>query len=117
MKNLLKVEELLQFIGVLYYLFSKEVAWYVYLLLFLGPDISMIAYALGNKAGAWAYNLAHHKGVAVFVIMVGWVAIEPWVVLTGMVLFGHSSMDRMFGYGLKHEKGFSFTHLGEIGRK
>ncbi|HZJ19645.1 MAG TPA: DUF4260 family protein [Pricia sp.] len=24
-------------------------------------------------------------------------------------------MDRIFGYGLKYNKGFKFTHLGEIG--
>jgi len=32
-------------------------------------------------------------------------------------MFGHSSMDRMFGYGLKTEEGFKYTHLGMIGKK
>lgn len=36
-----------------------------YLLLLLGPDISMIGYAGGNKMGAFMYNLFHHKGVAI----------------------------------------------------
>ena len=31
-------------------------------------------------------------------------------------LFGHSSFDRVFGYGLKHENAFQNTHLGRIGR-
>lgn len=31
-------------------------------------------------------------------------------------LFSHSAMDRIFGYGLKHENGFKFTHLREIGK-
>jgi len=26
-------------------------------------------------------------------------------------------MDRMFGYGLKTEEGFKYTHLGIIGKK
>lgn len=116
MKNLLRIEELLQFLAVLFYLSEKDVAWWVYLCLILAPDLSMIGYLINEKIGAWLYNLGHHKGVAVLVIMVGWVAIEPWIVLTGMVLFGHSSMDRIFGYGLKYEKGFKFTHLGEIGK-
>lgn len=35
----------------------------------------------------------------------------------GVILFGHTAMDRMMGYGLKNEKGFIFTHLGTIGPK
>jgi hypothetical protein len=35
----------------------------------------------------------------------------------GLILFSHSAMDRMLGYGLKYESGFKFTHLGEIGQK
>ena len=31
-------------------------------------------------------------------------------------LLGHSSFDRVFGYGLKHEDAFQHTHLGRIGR-
>jgi len=34
-----------------------------------------------------------------------------------IILFGHSSMDRIFGYGLKTNQGFKFTHLGTIGNK
>lgn len=32
-------------------------------------------------------------------------------------MLGHSAMDRLFGYGLKYNKGFKYTHLGEIGRE
>jgi hypothetical protein len=37
--------------------------------------------------------------------------------LAGVILFSHSSMDRMFGYGLKYTKGFAYTHLGTIGKQ
>jgi hypothetical protein len=37
--------------------------------------------------------------------------------LTGVILFGHSSMDRMMRYGLKYFTGFRFTHLGKIGKE
>ena len=39
------------------------------------------------------------------------------VQLVGIILFSHSAMDRAMGYGLKFDKGFKFTHLGEIGKK
>jgi hypothetical protein len=37
--------------------------------------------------------------------------------LAGIILFAHSSMDRLFGYGLKYFTGFSDTHLGKIGKE
>ena len=38
-----------------------------------------------------------------------------YVELVGIVLFAHAAFDRIVGYGLKYERGFKFTHLGEIG--
>lgn len=35
---------------------------------------------------------------------------------TGVILLGHSSLDRVLGYGLKHSDSFQNTHLGVIGR-
>ena len=36
--------------------------------------------------------------------------------LAGVIMFSHAAFDRLLGYGLKYEKGFKFTHLGEIGK-
>jgi hypothetical protein len=36
--------------------------------------------------------------------------------LTGLILFGHSSMDRVLGYGMKYSDSFQHTHLGMIGK-
>lgn len=49
--------------------------------------------------------------------VVGWLDSWPWFFYTGIIIFGHASFDRFFGYGLKYENGFKFTHLGEIGKK
>ena len=40
----------------------------------------------------------------------------PWVQGAALILFGHSSLDRVFGYGLKYTDAFQHTHLGWIGR-
>lgn len=76
----------------------------------------MIGYAAGNKVGAAMYNFFHHKGVAIAVGLIGMYMSNPMLQLVGIILFAHSSMDRIFGYGLKYYKGFKFTHLGEIGK-
>lgn len=116
MKNLLKLEEFAMFAICVYTLFLLKAEWWCYLLLLLAPDISMIGYLAGNKTGAVFYNIFHHKGIAVCVFLSGLLTNNIPIQIAGIILFGHSSMDRMFGYGLKHFEGFKFTHLGLIGK-
>ncbi len=117
MKKLVQLEELAMWVASAYVLYRLQADWWWYLLLLLGPDISMIGYAAGNKTGGIIYNLFHHKAIAVAVMIAGWILGNTTVLCIGLVLFGHSSMDRLFGYGLKLQEGFKFTHLGEIGKK
>jgi Domain of unknown function (DUF4260) len=124
MKEILKLEELAMFLASLILLYVFKVEWWWYLIMFIGPDVSMLGYLAGNKLGAWSYNLFHHKGIALLTcVMAFLLKLEfplfdsDWIFVLGIVLFGHSSMDRFFGYGLKYENGFKFTHLGEIGKK
>jgi len=117
MKTTLQLEELgLFLLGI--FLFSQQpYAWWWFLALILTPDLSMVGYLFGNKTGAISYNFFHHRGIAVLVYIVGMQYANHTIQLIGIILFAHASMDRMFGYGLKYEKGFKFTHLGEIGKK
>lgn len=117
MKNLLRLEELAMFLGSIYLLHALEVSWWIYILLLLGPDIGMIGYLVSNKIGAISYNIVHHKGVAIAVYALGIYFQHELLQITGIILFGHSSMDRMFGYGLKYFEGFKHTHLGLIGKE
>ena len=114
MKALLKLEEILMFVLGTYLFGMLDYAWWWFLVLILAPDIGMIGYLFGNKIGAVGYNLFHHKGVAIAVYLLGNYLSLPLWQLTGIILFSHSAMDRIFGYGLKYDKGFKFTHLGEI---
>ena len=116
MKILLKLEELAMLLLSLLLLWNSHAPWFWYLLLLIGPDIGIVGYWLGNKIGAAMYNLFHHKAIAILFFMVGIYLNIEWVQLIGIVLFGNSSMDRAFGYGLKYNKGFRFTHLGAINR-
>lgn len=97
------------------YLFNQlHFAWWWYLVLILTPDIGMIGYAFGNKAGAITYNVFHHKAIALAVYVFGLYQQNETIQLAGLILFGHSSMDRIMGYGLKTYEGFKFTHLGKL---
>ena len=115
MKTLLKLEELLLFIlGIV--LFSQlSFAWWWFLVLILLPDLGMLGYLINEKLGAGIYNLFHHRGLAIALYLFGYYLEHPMLQLTGVILFSHIAMDRIFGYGLKYNKGFNYTHLGELG--
>ena len=116
MKKLLTLEELAQFLlGV--YLFSRlEFAWWWFPVLILLPDLSMVGYLINPKIGAWIYNFFHHKLLAISVLILAYTIDSQMFNLSGVILFSHSAMDRIFGYGLKYEDAFTNTHLGKIGK-
>ena len=117
MKNALKLEELGMFLLSIYLFNQLHFSWWMFPLLILTPDIGALGYVVSNKAGAVLYNIFHHKGIAILVYLSGIYLRNENIQLAGLILFGHSSMDRIFGYGLKYFEGFKFTHLGNIGKE
>jgi len=117
MKNTLQLEEIAM-LGFGIYLFSLlSFSWSIFLALFLAPDIGMLGYLVNTKIGAITYNIFHHKGLAILLYLLGTYLSNEYMQLSGIVLFSHAAFDRILGYGLKLEKGFKYTHLGEIGKK
>lgn len=124
MKNLLKLEELAQLLVCLITLMMHAVPWWAYVLLALGPDIGMLGYLVNARTVAITYNLFHHKGIALLLAGLGlggaWFTVPglpaPLLLQAGIILYGHSCLDRMLGYGLKFGDHFQHTHLGWIGK-
>jgi Domain of unknown function (DUF4260) len=92
-------------------------AWWLFAVLFLVPDVSFAAYLAGREAGAFVYNAAHSYLAPVALMTAGFVSADSLVLSIAMIWLAHIGLDRALGYGLKYEAGFSFTHLGRIGRK
>lgn len=116
MKNILKLEELFMFAISIFAFTKLNFAWWWYPVLLFTPDLSMIGYLINPQIGAWTYNFVHFKGLGLGVYVLGIMFTNPALQLAGIILFGHSSMDRILGYGLKHSDSFQHTHLGTIGR-
>ena len=74
----------------------------------------MLGYFVNAKAGAISYNIFHHKAIAIAVAGIGYFMKIEVVLVIGILLFAHSSFDRVMGYGLKYYRSFNDTHLGEI---
>ncbi|HYG37339.1 MAG TPA: DUF4260 domain-containing protein [Cytophagales bacterium] len=117
MKTILKTEELLMFILCIYFFSLMDYSWWLFPALILVPDVGLLGYAHNAKTGAIVYNIFHHKGIAILVGAFGILLNNQEVILTGIILFAHSSMDRMLGFGLKYKSSFDDTHLGSIGKE
>lgn len=116
MKKIIQTEELALTLIFIFLISQLDItlSWWVYLLLFFLPDIGMFGYLAGNKTGAITYNIFHHRGIAAAVFFLGIWWATPYLQLAGLLLLAHASFDRIFGYGLKHFRGFKQTHLGEL---
>ncbi len=115
LKSLLGLEELALFIGsVILFGLATTYSWWVFALLFFLPDISFTAYLINTKIGSWVYNILHHKGIMIGLILAGYFAEMGWLLAVGIVFLGHAAFDRVFGYGLKFPDDFKHTHLGRI---
>lgn len=115
MKYIVKLEWLTLFLlGSYVFIDETSILWF--LLLLLSPDLSMVGYLVNNRIGAYLYNFVHHIGLAVLYVFIGHQLEIELLFLAGVLLFTHSALDRMSGYGLKLEKGFQYTHLGKIGK-
>lgn len=90
----------------------STLAWF-----FLAPDLAMLAYVLGPKAGAAAYNLSHTSLGPVAMLAIGVLWPSPMAITVGLIWAAHIGFDRALGYGLKYAQGFTLTHLGTIGRQ
>ncbi|RSK41877.1 DUF4260 domain-containing protein [Mangrovimonas spongiae] len=116
MKTTIKIEELFMLILSIYMFSILPFSWWWFLVLILLPDIGMLGYLVNTKVGAVCYNICHHKGIAIAIYLLGIWWHSDVLRLVGVIIFGHASLDRIFGYGLKYLDNFKHTHLGKIGR-
>ncbi len=117
MKQLIRIEEIgLAVLSLFLFAWLGFAAWW-FAVWILVPDLSMIGYLFGARAGAFLYDLVHHKGVAVAVYIAGAMFAAPVVQAAGPVMLDHSSLDRVLGYGLKYADSFRHTHLGVMGKE
>jgi hypothetical protein len=117
MKTTLRLEELGFFLFSIYLFSLLPFSWWYFPVLFFAPDLAMLGYAAGPMVGAFVYNLIHHRGLALILYALGSLLGLHALALAGAILFAHSSLDRVFGYGLKFPDSFNSTHLGRIGRE
>jgi hypothetical protein len=112
---ILKAEGLAVFaLATFAYSFTGQ-SWWMYLVLFLFPDLSFFAYMGGNRSGSIVYNALHSYIGPALVGFAGYQAGEKAAVAVALIWTAHIGFDRVLGYGLKYATGFGHTHLGRTG--
>jgi hypothetical protein len=111
-----RLEGLVLFAAGVYAWLTLGGSWWLFLLLLLTPDISMLGYLRGPKLGAAIYNLIHSYPLAAVCLAAGLVGSIPSLTFAGIIVLAHIGWDRMLGYGLKFGSGFKDTHLGSLNR-
>lgn len=102
-------------VGIVLYALSGT-SWWLFALLILAPDLSMLGYLAGPRVGAIAYNALHILVVPLLLALAGYVLVNSMATAIGLIWIIHIAVDRALGYGLKLSTGFQDTHLGRIGR-
>jgi hypothetical protein len=103
-KTLIKLEELTLVVLAFYLFLALDYAWWWFPLLFFAPDVGMIGYLINSKLGAVTYSFSHHKALAILLYLFGGFTQLPVLQLAGLVMFGHSSLDRALGFELQPTK-------------
>jgi hypothetical protein len=89
--------------------------WWLFGALILVPDVGLVAYLLGTRAGAIAYNAMHVLFVPIALALAGFLLPQFDLLSVALIWMAHIGIDRALGFGLKYGAGFGLTHLGRIG--
>lgn len=110
-KAFLHVEGLAVLIGAVIVYGMSEYNWWLFIILLLAPDISMLGYLRNEKVGAYVYNIFHTYVIALLAIGLGYFMEASLLMALGIIWTAHIGMDRMLGFGLKYTDSFQATHL------
>lgn len=90
-------------------------SWWLFVLLFVAPDLALFGYLVNSRTGAVVYNILHTYVLPAVVFTVGLVAETGWLVAVALIWAAHIGADRLLGLGLKYPEGFRRTHLQKVG--
>jgi hypothetical protein len=94
--------------------FDAGYPWWLFVVLLLAPDLGMIGYGFGERAGAATYDAAHLEALPLALAVGGHLRGSTLAVQLGLIWLAHIGMDRAVGYGLKYPTHFKDTHLQRV---
>lgn len=87
-------------------------SWWVFVVLFLVPDVSILAYLLNARVGATVYNLMHTYVWPAGMFAMGFLSARGTLMGVALIWMAHIAIDRALGFGLKYSDApFRETHV------
>jgi hypothetical protein len=111
---LLHLEGLVVLVGALIFYAALNGHWLLFILLFLVPDLSFLAYFAGRKTGSIIYNIVHSCVLPFILFMIGLLYDHALTMQIAVIWFAHIGTDRLVGYGLKYPNDFKTSHLSRV---
>lgn len=111
---ILRVEGGLALAVSVFFYWELHASWGWFALLFLAPDLFMLAYLMNVRVGAAFYNLVHTYVLPLLLIAYAVFARHQWLLPYGLIWTAHIGMDRVLGFGLKYPTNFKDTHLQRV---
>lgn len=87
---------------------------WLFFVLLLVPDMTMIGYALNEKVGATVYNFGHNFTLPLLLTFFSFYFSNDYLLLISIIWMAHIFMDRLFGFGLKYQESFKKTHIQRL---
>lgn len=113
-RSLLHLEGLAVLVGSIALYFDAGYGWVLLVVLFLAPDLSMLGYLGGPRAGALTYDVVHTYALPIALGVVGVLGNEETAIQVALIWLAHIGLDRLIGYGLKYPSGVRDTHLQRV---
>jgi hypothetical protein len=111
---LLRLEGLAAFALALLIYAEVGASWWLFVVLFFVPDLSLLGYLAGSRIGAILYNAVHTYVLPAALFGFGFVAERQLAMALGLIWAAHIAADRLLLFGLKYQAGFRETHLHRV---
>lgn len=113
-KLFIRVEYGVAFLLLLIIYLKLDFSLWLFFILLLVPDLTMVGYVMNKKIGSLIYNFGHSLIIPILLLIVSFSISNELVVMLTLIWTAHILMDRCFGFGLKYEDTFKNTHLQRL---
>lgn len=113
-KLLIRIEYGIAFVLLLYIYMQLNFSLWLFCILLLVPDVTIVGYVMDKKIGSIIYNFGHSLIIPCILLIVSLGISNEFLVMLSFIWTAHIVMDRCFGFGLKYEHSFKDTHLQRL---
>ena len=87
---------------------------WLFFVLLLVPDITMIGYVINKEIGAVVYNFGHSLISPLVILLSYFYFSKDYLLMISIIWIAHIFMDRLLGFGLKYGDSFNKTHIQKL---